>query len=66
MSSVLPKNAPENIVLASTFYCRVRFKQLTYDRCMLDFVDADALQIKDSPCHKCVEGRIYRKRFALS
>jgi hypothetical protein len=50
--------------LQDTFTCERRALDLALHECMTDYVNANALQQKTSPCHKCPIGAENRVRFA--
>lgn len=57
-------STPYPMQLHDTFYCRPRRKVLTLERCLDDFLDANAFERKRSACYRCPQGRKNREMFA--
>jgi hypothetical protein len=57
---------PKNFEEPETFFCRAYGKRHSVFDCMSDFVDANALNWKDKPCFKCVQGEENRLMYAKS
>ncbi|MCO4761292.1 MAG: hypothetical protein KC502_07295 [Myxococcales bacterium] len=51
-------------LLFESFRCDKRSIDLKMHECMTDFVNANALRNKTSPCHNCTVGQENRTRFA--
>ncbi len=56
----------ENLDLEDEFYCRARRRRLTLDKCLEDYVDANAFNSKRSACWRCPQGRTNREEYACS
>ena len=50
--------------LSDTFYCRARRKELTLDKCLNDYLEANAFEKRRSACFRCPQGRKNRELFA--
>jgi hypothetical protein len=50
--------------LADVFYCRARRKDLTLDKCLNDYLEANAFDKRRSACFRCPQGRKNREGFA--
>ena len=48
------------------FYCRPRRRRLTIEKCLDDYMNANALSNKRSACWRCPQGCQNRKTFASS
>ncbi len=46
------------------FFCDRRDLSLQMHQCLTDYVNANALQVRTSPCHKCERGLGNRVDFA--
>lgn len=46
------------------FYCRQRRKYVGLEKCLNDFVDANAFENKRSACYRCPQGRKIREEFS--
>ena len=57
---------PKSFVEPDTFYCRAYSQRMSIFNCMTTFVDCNALNKKDSPCFKCVQGEENRKGYSKS
>jgi len=57
---------PKSFVEPTTFHCRALAKRLSHHDCMALYVDANALNQKDKPCFKCVQGQEHRLSYAKS
>ncbi|MFO0750403.1 MAG: hypothetical protein U1F43_32740 [Myxococcota bacterium] len=57
---------PKSFVEPTTFHCRALAKRLSIHECIGLFVDANALNQKDRPCHKCPQGQENRGSYAKS
>jgi hypothetical protein len=55
---------PEVNELSDCFYCRARRKDLTLDKCLNDYVEANAFENRRSACFRCPQGRKNRETFA--
>lgn len=52
-------------VLENMFYCRARRKRQTLDKCLDDFVNANAFEDRRSACWRCPQGRANRADFQV-
>ncbi|MBM4386913.1 MAG: hypothetical protein FJ088_04185 [Deltaproteobacteria bacterium] len=52
--------------LNDEFYCRPRRKKLILDKCLDDFMNANAYENKRSVCWRCPIGRRNRENFSNS
>lgn len=50
--------------LEDDFYCRARRRRVTLDKCLNDYLDANAFNQKRSACWRCPQGRRNRENFA--
>ena len=50
--------------LGDLFYCKSRRRQLLLDKCLDDYMDANAFERRRSACHHCPQGRTNREEFA--
>ncbi|MBP7126606.1 hypothetical protein KBD49_09605 [Myxococcota bacterium] len=50
--------------LVDTFHCRARRKELTLDKCLNDYLEANAFDRKRSACYRCPQGRRNREAYA--
>lgn len=48
------------------FFCDSRTENVSVMFCIDSFVDVNALNIKDSPCFKCLQGQTIREAFSGS
>ena len=55
---------PEVNELADSFYCRARRKDLPLDKCLNDYLEANAFDRRRSACFRCPQGRKNREGFA--
>lgn len=55
---------PETLALNDEFYCRPRRKNLALQRCLDDFMEANAFERRRSVCFRCPQGRRNRETFA--
>ena len=55
---------PKSFCEPETFNCRARGTELSVLICMSDYVDANALKRKDSPCFSCAQGADIRVEYA--
>jgi len=55
---------PKSFAEPITFHCRAFAKKMSVHDCMALFVDANALNQKDKPCHKCTQGNENRLGYA--
>ena len=62
----LPEAGATKPHLHNRFHCRLRDAKLTLQQCMTDYVHANALALRASPCHMCPQGQALRKEFARS
>lgn len=46
------------------FYCKGRRKKLRLDKCLEDWLNANAFNIIRSPCRRCPQGRKNREDFS--
>lgn len=54
----------ERMALEDEFYCRPRRRRLTIERCLEDYVNANAFADKRSACWRCPQGCANRQQFA--
>ena len=50
--------------LAEEFCCRCRRKDMSLDRCLNDYLEANAFEKRRSACFRCPQGRKNRDDFA--
>ncbi len=50
--------------LDRNFFCHSRRKELGLDRCLDDYLDANAFENRRSACYRCPQGRENREEFA--
>jgi hypothetical protein len=50
--------------LGDSFYCRARRKELSLDKCLNDYLEANAFENRRSACFRCPQGRKNRECFA--
>ncbi|HAN32809.1 MAG TPA: hypothetical protein DCQ06_14540 [Myxococcales bacterium] len=50
--------------LADEFYCRPRRRRLTVDKCLEDYMNANAFGTKRAACWRCPQGHNIRRQFA--
>ena len=55
---------PQKMKLEDKFYCRARRKWLILDKCLNDYVNANAFEKRRSACYRCLQGRRNREAFA--
>lgn len=58
------RNRAQRMSLEDEFYCRARRRRMTIERCLQDYVDANAFAVKRSACSGCHQGCGNRKAFA--
>jgi len=49
-----------------TFYCRALQTELRVSNCLGNYVEANALNLRNSVCHKCNQGAEVRAAYANS
>ena len=54
----------ERMVLEDEFYCRPRRRRLSIERCLEDYMNANAFGDKRSACWRCPQGCANRTQFA--
>lgn len=52
--------------LSQEFFCKFLHRELAVSACMDHYVNANALNIKNSPCFKCAHGLKTRLEFAAT
>ena len=57
---------PKTFEEPESFHCRARGSRASIFQCMSWFVDANALNQKDNPCHKCMQAEENRLGYAKS
>lgn len=57
---------PKTFEEPETLVCRATGRRLDIFRCMSRFVDANALNQKDRPCFKCIQGQDLRMGYSKS
>lgn len=55
---------PDVTELADSFYCRARRKDLALEKCLNDYLEANAFDKRRSACFRCPQGRKNRETFA--
>lgn len=50
--------------LDGTFYCRARRHGLRLDKCLEDYVEANAFLRRSRVCYRCPQGRVMRETYA--
>lgn len=60
----LPREA--RLSLDDEFYCRPRRRRLTIDKCLDDYMNANAFTNKRSACFRCPQGCTNRRLFSES
>ena len=50
--------------IADSFFCKFLGHSVTVQECLDDYMNANALNIKNSPCFKCAHGLKMRTEFA--
>lgn len=50
--------------LSDVFYCRARRKDLDLEKCLNDYLEANAFDRRRSACFRCPQGRKNRESFA--
>jgi hypothetical protein len=50
--------------LNTSFYCKFLTRTVTVSECLDDYVNANALNIRNSPCFKCSHGLKVRADFS--
>ena len=50
--------------LGDLFYCKSRRRQVTLDKCLDDYMDANAFERRRAACFHCPQGRRNREEFA--
>jgi hypothetical protein len=55
---------PETEALVNGFYCKARRKELPMEKCLNDYVEANAFENRRSACFRCPQGRKNREDFA--
>ena len=50
--------------LSDSFYCRARRKELPLDKCLNDYLEANAFENRRSACFRCPQGSKNREGFA--
>ena len=46
------------------FYCKIRKRRLTLQRCLEDYVNANALNKKSGACWQCDQGNLNRQAYS--
>jgi hypothetical protein len=59
-----PDERPDPRALSREFYCRPRRRRLSLDRCLDDYMMANAFTDKRSACWRCPQGCGNRRTFA--
>lgn len=60
------KGAEPSLGLLDTFYCRARRRRVTLDKCLDDYLQANAFNARRSACWRCPQGRKNREDYANS
>lgn len=50
--------------LSESFYCRARRRVMVLERCLNDYLTANAFEKKRSVCYRCPQGKSNRESFA--
>ncbi len=61
-STVVPPQV--KLGLEDLFYCRARRRRLTLEKCLDDYVDANAFSTRRVVCWRCPQGRQNREDYA--
>lgn len=61
-----PGRQADRMGLADTFYCRARRRRLQLHKCLDDYLDANAFNVRRSACWRCPQGRKNREDYATS
>ena len=64
MNSDYALNAAQKRKITDTFFCKFLGGTVTVAQCLDDYMNANALNIKNSPCFKCAHGLKMRGEFA--
>jgi hypothetical protein len=56
--------APVLVNLDDRFYCRSRRDQVTLEKCLDGYMEANAMERRRSACFRCPQGRRNRENFA--
>ena len=64
MNSDYALNAAQKRKITDTFFCKFLGCTVTVAQCLDDYMNANALNIKNSPCFKCAHGLKMRGEFA--
>lgn len=64
MSSATSAVAAYKKKLGQSFHCKFLHRTVTVSECLDDYVNANALNIKNSPCFKCAHGLKVRGEFS--
>ena len=65
-----PASAPalqarqRKMMLDDEFYCRPRRRRLTLEKCLEDYMNANAFATKRAACWRCPQGCNIRRQFA--
>lgn len=57
---------PKSFLEPVTFHCRAYAERMSVFDCMKQYVDANALRLKDRPCFNCPQGADNRAEFSKS
>lgn len=52
--------------LEDEFYCRARRRRVTLDKCLNDYLDANAFNDRRAACWRCPQGRRHRENYSRS
>lgn len=63
-SRVGSRKAASKMTLDDEFYCRPRRRRLTVDKCLEDYMNANAFGTKRAACWRCPQGCNVRRQFA--
>lgn len=60
----MPQRA--QVRLETSFFCKNQREEVTVEKCLDMFVEANAFGLKDAPCFKCPQGQRIRNLVARS
>ena len=60
----LPPARQRKMMLDDEFYCRPRRRRLSLEKCLEDYMNANAFATKRAACWRCPQGCNIRRQFA--
>jgi hypothetical protein len=66
IQSVRPNANKDAITQDDVFYCRPRRRRLELGKCLDDYMNANAFQVRRSACWRCPQGSHNRKTYAAA